>query len=279
MFISALSCERTDQSGRLRSGYVCNIVLFLLWCLMSELVRRLRCPTQEGRLSLNGRCLYRRNMPMKQYLLVSVVMLSSSVCAHATTVVYDSLSGYVPENTPGASPSWLNGDVEQGIRISRSLVNQPLTKAEFFVRNGFLDPLDTSTTIRFYSDSHGFPNILLATVEDSISLGARGVEQVSIDLPSILIPDDPIWVTWIFGSTNNGGGVTLGATTSIGTDFATRARRSRLDGSWLTDNPFAFVVNGGGPPLRLSAIPEPSGALLCVSSIALFIPRQRRHTF
>lgn len=208
---------------------------------------------------------------MMRYLLVSVVLLALSVRAHATTVVYDSLSGYVPRD------SWLNGDVEQGIRISRSHVDQPLIKAEFFVRNGFLDPLDTSTTMRFYADQDGFPGDLLATVEDSISLSARSVEQVSIDLPSILLPDDPIWVTWIFGSTRNGGGVTLGATTSIGSDFATRARRSRSDGSWITDRPFARF--GGGPPLRLTAIPEPSGILLCVSSIALLLHWQRRHPF
>jgi hypothetical protein len=211
---------------------------------------------------------------MMRQLLAVVILLALPVYSHATTVVYDSLSGYVPENTPGANPSWLNGDAEQGIRISRSHVGLRLTKAEFFFRSDFLVPLTTSTTMRFYADQNGLPADLLATVVDSIAVSARSVEKVSIELSNILLPDDPIWVTWQFGSSSSAGGVTLGATTSIGTDFATRAYRSWSDESWITDSPFA--AHGGGPPLRLSAVPEPSGTPLCVLLIALLLFLQRR---
>ena len=216
---------------------------------------------------------------MTRYVLVSIVILVFSVRAHAITV-YDSLSGYVPANVPGPGgrPSWLNGDLEQGIRISRSRDDLPLVKAEFVFRSDFLFPLTTSTTMRFYADQNGVPDGLLAMVHGSITVGARSVEQVSINLPSIILPNDPIWVTWIFGSSSNAAGVTLGGTTSVGTDFATRAYRSAPGGSWITDQLFANY--GGGPPLRLTAnIPEPSGILLCVSTSTLLLFCKRRHPF
>jgi hypothetical protein len=113
----------------------------------------------------------------------SVVFLALSVHAHATTVVYDSLSGYSPEYMPGSAP-WLNGDVEQGILISRSSLDQHLIKAEFLVRSDFFESFTTSTTMRFYSDQNGLPAALLATVVDSIPVSARSVKQVSVDCPA-----------------------------------------------------------------------------------------------
>lgn len=213
---------------------------------------------------------------MKRYLLLSVFLLALPVRAHAFNVVFDSLTGYVPANTPGARPSWLNGNVEQGIRISRTHMDQPLVAAEFFFRNNLLGTYNTTATLRFYADQNGFPADLLATVVDSMTVSARGVEQVSIDLPNLLLPEDPIWVTWYFGPSGTAGGVTLGSTTSIGTDYATRAYRSRTDNSWIRDTPFR--PHGGIPPLRLLAIPEPSGILLCTSMIGLWVVSQRRHS-
>ena len=214
---------------------------------------------------------------MNRYVLASLVFLVFSVRVHAITV-YDSLSGYVPANVPGPGgrPSWLNGDVEQGIRISRSSDDLPLVKAEFYFRSDFLFPLTTSTTMRFYADQNSLPAGLLATAVGSITVGPQSVEQVSIDLSNILLPNDPIWVTWIFGSSSNGAGVTLGGTTSVGTDYATRAYRGASGGSWTIDHPFANY--GGGPPLRLLAIPEPSG-ILCVSWISLLLLCKRRRPF
>ena len=219
------------------------------------------------------------NISMKRYLLVSALLLGTTVPVQAITVVYDSISGYVPENTPGASPSWLNGDIEQGIRISRSNANQRLIRAEFFFRSDFMSQLDTSATMRFYADTGGAPGTLLATVEDSIAVSAQSVEQVSIDLPDIVIPNDPVWITWLFGSSRHFAGVALGASPSIGREFATSVYRSRSSGEWVTLNN-QFVGHGGGPALRLLAIPEPSGPLLCLTSIALMmLPTHRMRLY
>jgi hypothetical protein len=204
-------------------------------------------------------------------LRVSLVLLALCASVHAETIVYDSLAGYEPDDIPGPSgrPSWLSGDLEQGIRISRTSTNRSLIRAEFFVRNDSTVAQHASTTMRFYADQAGHPGIVLATIEDVITVSAQSVEKVSVDLPSILLPNDPIWVTWYFGTPRNVNGVTIGATTSIGTDFATRAYRSRSEGSWITDRPFSQF--GGGPALRLSAIPEPSGTALGLSIVALLL--------
>jgi hypothetical protein len=195
-------------------------------------------------------------------VIALVAFLTLSVHAHAGSVVYDSLSNYTPDVDYG----WLNGDVEQGFLISRSRVDRQLIKAEFCLLNLFLVPLNTTATIRFYSDQNGVPNDLLATVEGSLAVGARSVEEVSVDLPSILIPHDPVWVTWIFGSTSNAGGVPYYATPTIGSASVTRALWQ--NGRWNLDD---FALRRGGPPLRLTAVPEPPSAALGCCALALLV--------
>jgi len=118
--------------------------------------------------------------------------------------------------------------------------------------------------MRFYSDQNGLPANLLATVVDSIPVSARSVKQVSLDLPSIFLPVDPIWVTWSFGFGSNGFGVQLGATTTIGNDYGDRVYRD--GGGWNTD--IAFDLHGV-PALRLTGVPEPSAAALGCCALAL----------
>jgi hypothetical protein len=125
--------------------------------------------------------------------------------------------------------------------------------------------------MRFYSDQNGVPAALLATAESSINIVAGSIEKVSVDLPAILLPVDPIWVTWSFGVPSNSYGVTLGATTTIGDDYGKRAYRE--SGDWITDS--AFDLHGA-PALRLTGVPEPSTAALGCCALALLVAGARR---
>jgi hypothetical protein len=202
-------------------------------------------------------------------MCAQVLFLPSPLHAGATSVVYDSLTGYSPKYMPSPPPSWLNGDVEQGVLISRTNLDQRLVKAEFLLRNDF-SPFSTSATIRFYSDQNGAPAALFAAAVGPISTLGGSIEKVAVDLPAILLPVDPIWVTWSFGAgVGNGDGVVVGATTTVGSDFGKRAYWER--GAWITDS--AFDVHGT-PALRLTGVPEPSTGALGCCALALLATRR-----
>ena len=203
-------------------------------------------------------------------VLASVLPLASPVHAVATAVVYDSLSGYSPTYTPVPPPSWLNGNLEQGILISRSNVQKRLTKAEYLLRNSNSVPSTISTTVRFYSDQNGLPTTLLATASSVVNVTPLSVEKATVDLPDLLLPVDPIWITWSFGGGSSS--VILGATTTVGDDFGKRAYWEH--GDLITDNAFD---RHGVPALRLTGVPEPSAAALgCVALASLALGRACR---
>jgi len=195
-------------------------------------------------------------------VLASAFPLALPVHAVATTAVYDSLTGYSPTYTPVPPPSWLSGNLEQGILISRSNVQKRLTKAEYLLRNSNSVPSTISTTVRFYSDQNGLPANILATASRQINVTPLSVEKATIDLPHLLLSVDPIWVIWSFGGGSSS--VILGATTTVGDDFGKRAYWD--SGDLITDYAFNRY---GVPALRLTGVPEPSTAALSCGALAL----------
>jgi len=200
-------------------------------------------------------------------VLASVFPLALPAHAVAPAVVYDSLSGYAPTYTPVPPPSWLNGNLEQGVLISRSNVQKRLTKAEYLLRNSSSGPSTISTTVRFYSDQNGVPANLLATASSVINVTPLSVEKATVDLPNLLLPGDPIWVTWSFGGGSSS--VILGATTTVGNDYGKRAYWEH--GDLITDNAFD---RHGVPALRLTGVPEPSTTALGCVALALLAARR-----